>query len=386
LVGPQSVIWWRLGPAETIGIFLLSGSLFFLVNSVYKSKRFHFFVSIVCLLLAACSKESFALFIPAYILILLWIKCQNLSSVSIFSIVRENIPVIAFFSVILIIIGYVIIFIVGTDYSGIDSSLNLKRYLSSINSHLRNSEFTILIIIGLFFLIQNPRTREIVNIRSNLVTMIRPYFLPSLILLTIIVPQFFLYYNSGLWGRYLLPLNLGLSLFVIFLSERISRAEEISLFTKRAFVVFMLLVVAWFFKNEIIPNARTFAKDGKATNQFLTSICENTKPDDLILLVLDGSSNYEHGFSINYFMSIKADRKNLRFYTFDDPSNTDSEKSLCKQFNNYFDTLVVKDFGKNFSCVAVFPFQNAEIKSKLDNLKVYDRKDFGEYSVYLKNY
>ena len=33
LIGEQSAIWCRLGPAETTGFFLLSASLFFLVNS-----------------------------------------------------------------------------------------------------------------------------------------------------------------------------------------------------------------------------------------------------------------------------------------------------------------------------------------------------------------
>lgn len=385
LVGPQSVIWWRLGPGESIGIFLFSASLFLLVNAVIHVSRFQLFISVICLLLATLSKESFTLLIPAYLLILIWINWQNQLSRSIFSIIRSNIVLIVILSLILIIIGYILIFVVGTGYSGIDSSLNFRRYLASIYSHFRYSIFTKLIICGLFFLLQNVKSREIVNGKANTKTMIRLYFFPSLVLLAIILPQFLLYFNSGLWGRYLLPLNLGLSLFVIFLSERISRSDEITLFTKRAFVVFIILAVAWFFKSEIIPNSRAFAKDGKATNQFLTSICENTNPDDLILVVLDGSSNYEHGFSINYFLSIKADRKNIRFYTFEDPSNTESEKILRKRFNNYFDTLVVKNFDKNFACIAVFPFDNIEMKNKLDNNSAYQRKDFEEYTVYLRN-
>lgn len=76
--GEQSEIWWRLGPAETIGIFLLSVSMLCMAKSVlHEDKRpfFEFFFILFALLASLC-KESFILILPALALwkTLLWKK------------------------------------------------------------------------------------------------------------------------------------------------------------------------------------------------------------------------------------------------------------------------------------------------------------------------
>lgn len=75
-LGTQSAVWWQLGPAETIGTFLLSIALVLAVLSEVSNcyKTFYETLLIFCVLMMSLSKESFVLFIPAIVFIKLWMS------------------------------------------------------------------------------------------------------------------------------------------------------------------------------------------------------------------------------------------------------------------------------------------------------------------------
>jgi hypothetical protein len=383
LVGSQTAIWWRLGPAETIGFVLLSISLFLLNNAVRNGKKYQMILSIICLVLSSLSKESFLILIPAYILILLWLKWKYENYISIYKLFIDNVYTIVILIIILLVFGYLVIFLIGTNkigYAGIDDSVSIGRYLSFIVSNLRFNKYTKLIIIGLFFLLQNI---ESVNCRLKKAFKDLPLIFNSLILMAIIIPQYLIYSKSGIFERYFLPLNLGFSLFVIFLSERIFRSKVISEFTKRIYIFLVILVIFYFLKNDAIPTAKVFADEGKNTNKFLSTIIANTRTNDSILVVLNGYKNYEWGFSIRYYLRLVANRPNIKFLTIDMNLNDDFERSTNKRFLNAFDSLIVKDLNNDYSCIAVLPFNtNQIVKNRLDSNYYYQKKDFKDFTVY----
>jgi len=384
LVGAQSAIWWRLGPAETIGFFLLSAALFFLVNSIFRKKNYQIIISIVFLFFASLSKESFTLFIPAYIILLLWFKQQCETDKTIFKIIRSNFILITILLVVLLIEVYIIIFVVGTNkigYAGIDNSFSVVTFLKFIYVYLRHNSYSYLIIFGLFILLQNVKSWKITSDLKKLM----PYIYNIAILLAIIMPQFILYNKSGISERYLLPLNLGFSIFIIYLLKSSYTNNEITLFSKRAFIIFIILVTYSFFKNDTLSNAKSFAKEGELTNKFLTTIVDNTKINDTILVVLNINENFERGLSINSYMTIHADRKNINFYTITTPPNNDFKRIQQNKFSQDFNNVIVKEINSNFSCIAILPFvNNKEIKTKLDSNFVYQRIDFDYLTVYVK--
>lgn len=387
LIGAQSAIWWRLGPNETIGFFLLSASLFFLVNSIFGKKKYQLVVSIVLLFLASLSKESFTLFIPAYILLLLWFKYQCGTDKNILSIVRSNITLIISLLIVLLIEAYMIIFVVGTNkigYAGIDNSFSVINFIKYIYLFLRQNPYIYLMLIGMIFLIFQNITSFKLILKFNLNKLI-PHLFNIAILLAIITPQFLLYNKSGIFERYLIPLNLGFSLFVFFLLKNIYENYSIAWVSKQIYTIAILWVILSFLRKEAIPNAKLFAKEGALTNNFFSSILENTAINDSILIVLNGNENYEWGHSINQYLTLEANRRNVNFYKVETPLNNDFEKNLDIQFSNTFGNILVKEINDNFSSIAILPFStNNNIKIQLDSNIAYQRIDFDYFSVYNK--
>lgn len=387
LIGAQSAIWWRLGPNETVGFFLLSVSLFFLVNAIFRNKKYQLIISAVFLFFASLSKESFTLFIPAYILMLIWLNYQFDNNKTILNIIRNNIFLIVILLFVLFVEIYIIIFVVGTNkigYAGIDNSFSAVDFLKSIYVFLRHNVYIYLIIFGFFLLVQNLKSWKI-NLYKDFKNQM-PYIFNIVIMLAIILPQMILYNKSGIYERYLLPLNFGFSLFVIFLLKNVYESSNISLFSKRAFTIAIIYVIYSLLRYDTLPNAKLFAKEGFSTNKFISTILNNTKSSDSILVVLNSSQNYEWGHSINRYLTIKANRKHINFLTVDRPLNNDFEKNLDVRFLNTFSEIIVKDINNNFSCIAVLPFSsNIKIKEKLDSNKLYKRNKFDSFTVYTKN-
>lgn len=387
LIGTQSAIWWRLGPNETVGFFLLSASLFFLVNAIFKKKRYQLIISSVFLFLASLSKESFTLFIPAYILMLIWFSYQCDGEKTILKIIHSNIILIICLVLVLLIEIYIIISVVGMNkigYAGIDNSFNAIKFLKSIYTFLSFNVYSYLILFGLFLLFQNLKSWKD-NLHIGLKTLM-PYIFNIIILLGIILPQLILYNKSGIFERYLLPLNFGFSLFVIYLLQNVYENNNITLFSKRAFTIAIIYVIYSFLKYDALPSAKIFAKEGNLTEKFISTIIDNTKSSDRILVVLNSSQNYEWGHSINKYLTIKANRKKINFLIIEKQLNNDFEKNLDVRFINTFSDLIVKDINNNFSCIAVLPFSNnISINEKLDRSKLYTRNKFDYFTVYTKN-
>jgi hypothetical protein len=140
-LGEPSVIWWELGPNETLSTFLLALSFYYLTaeNRMINHLLFSFF-----LILSALSKESFTVIIPAFIVLKYYFDNQILSC-SILSWVKMNkwisIPLIVFVGIM-----FFIVFVIGTNstgYAGVDSNFSSLVYgvisIITTSSKLENS-------------------------------------------------------------------------------------------------------------------------------------------------------------------------------------------------------------------------------------------------------
>jgi hypothetical protein len=389
LIGAQSSIWWRLGPAETIGFFLLATSLFFLANSIFRGKQYQLIISFIFLFFASLSKESFTFFIPAYLLILLWLQQQHGPNRTISNSIKKNSILLVSLLVLFFVEIYIIIFVVGTNkigYAGIDNSFTLSSFLKFIYTYLRHNIYIYLIVFGLFLLLQNIKTWNIKSIID--VKISHPFIFNLAIFSAIVFPQFLLYNKSGISDRYLLPFNLGFSIFVLFLLNLIYESSEISLFSKRAYVCIIIIITYSLLKNEALQEAKGFARVGVATNKFLSTIVDNSKPDDSILVVLNTYENYEWAHSVKLYLTLNANRKNIMFLPISKSLNDNFSKSLENGFVKKFNNLIVKEEGENYSCIAILPFEeNKGIKNKLDSNYLYQRNDcdkFDYFTVYTK--
>jgi len=386
LVGSQAAVFWKLGPAETIGIFMLSVSLYFLAYSICKSRKIYLILSVLFMLLASLSKESFALFIPAYMLILLAIYFKVRGITNIKKLVTDNLILIFILSIILLVELYLITFKIGTNkigYAGVDDSMSFVQKFGFIYRYLRYDTYNSLILFGLFLLVQNIRK---INIKFLLESKNFEYILHILIFASIALPQLLLYAKSGIFERYLLPLNLGLSYALIFTLHKISLTDLCTTFTKRVFVFAICFQIIMSLKNEMILSANNFTTESKASNQFLNTLVTNYAAKPNLTIVLSCAENYEFGWSIWEYLKIYADIKNVNFYKVKtdsiDPFLISLEESFYTDMNRYFvDTLDNRN-----ATIAVFPFTNNKavvnqlyrkssfIANKYDKFYVFTRK------------
>ena len=83
------------------------------------------------------------------------------------------------------------------------------------------------------------------------------------------------------------------------------------------------------------------------------------------------------------YLKIVANRENLEFYTVDINYNDDFERSLNERFLNAFESKIVHDLNRNYSCIAILPFTgNERISNFIDNNFKYRREDFDSFTVY----
>ncbi len=390
LIGNQSAIWWRTAPAETIGIFFLSVALFFLANSIFREKKYQFAFSFFFLLLATLSKESFIFFVPAYILLLLWLQQQKQPTKTIFELVKSNIILLLSLCIVVLVELYIIVFLVGTNkigYAGTDEHFSLFKLMKFIYYQLpENYLYFFLALFGGFLILQSVKN---ITFKSVLdVKKIGPYVFNILILLAIIAPQYIVYTKSGLNERYLIPFVLGFTIFISFIFHQVEQNKNITLFTKRAFALVIFFVILFYFKKETFPNAKGFALQGRMTQKFLSTIIDHTKENDSILVVMNPYANYEWSYSIEAYLKQIGNKKTILFYPVATPLTDDFSKSINKQFFDEFKDKITPQLSDRFACIAIFPFSgNTVVKKEIDTTLSFRRIDFDTFdyfTVYVK--
>ncbi|MBW4648571.1 MAG: hypothetical protein KME06_07700 [Kastovskya adunca ATA6-11-RM4] len=347
-LGSQSEVWWQLGPAETLGTFLLSVSLVFLVLSVKSSNsKFNWeILFLVFTVLLSLTKESFILILPALAFLKVWIfrKENNLPWKQA---IQKNILITTFLSIIFTLEIIYIKYYVGTDfgYAGYEgfNYLNFSRTLDSINQQL----FIWLILVGFILVFLEARI-----IKNHTYFYIIQNLYEVIILFSLILfPQVLLYSKSGISYsyRYLIPAVFGYAMLILFLVNFIKQNKIIHLLFSLIITINLCsqFHLAW-------HNSYIFSKAGETTTALLNTIEVNTKPLSKILIVADPINHQQWAISMKRYLAFIADRSNLYLSLYKNGSTTYDflDPETVKSFYNYQTLSKIKD-KKEIDCVVI---------------------------------
>jgi hypothetical protein len=299
-IGSQMVVWWKLGPNETIGMLFLGLSFFFMAKSasgkkyLLNSALFSFF-----LILASLSKENFVAIIPAFVLYKIWNE-RRIFNISVKKSIRKN-RLSLILLVVMTVELWIIIFAIGTKNLGYAGSTSSAReLLLGVYNILANGEMLLrwiklmLILLSLFigYLVLSKYRRK-VSLKQSIQNI-----LPSLtFFLLVFLTNIIFYAKSGMAERYLLPTTLGVAFFAVDMIRN----------TKNRFfqkgMILACVIFAFFSYNIAKKSAFAFAAEGKQTNELLTAIVKNAKQDSDNLLVADPIGRFEATDSLKTFVA-----------------------------------------------------------------------------------
>lgn len=371
LLGEQAAVWWKLGPAETPGMLMLSLALLFLALSVFaeRKKILYNILYVIFTILASWTKENFILMIPALIFLKLWLTCQKEKKPSFSSCLRvENI----FTGLVLLLVCAVelihILRNVGTTgvvYAGYEGFTVAKFLKTLMQITMSTHGWVILIqlaLIGIVFYVKSKK-QKITALLIPLPTLLWPVILAGLI----VVPQVALYMKSGIQERYLLPGIIGYTFLMVellrYVRLNVLLSRELKWKAKEKWpgmiVIILLIIVALLQLRVTRYTAIGFAVEGQQTNAWLHSIQQNTQPDDRILVITRMKKHYEATISLKIYMNFKMKRENALF----SPTTLDIKPSkhiFWKQLNNDF-----------YSRFPDFRLQNPEDRDRMQTILIF---------------
>ena len=224
LVGPQSAIWWKLGPQELTGTWVFALGLLCLFKWKESRKIVYHIAALLCFIFISLYKESFIALLPAVMLMYLYLsmKGREITWKSFWGAVRENIFSELILGITILIEAYIIIFVVGTnesEYIGVNPDLGIwfyvKTFLNNFRLRLRIGQYACFVLALL------------VIFRKKTVEIIRETGWQLLMACAIIVPQFLVYLQSGLEERYIIPWVYGVAYYFIIVLSRHKSLEGI---------------------------------------------------------------------------------------------------------------------------------------------------------------
>jgi hypothetical protein len=346
-LGSQSAVWWQLGPAETIGTFLLSAALVLLVLSetAEQHKTLCKISFISCVIMMSLSKESFILVIPAIAFINIWIarKLRSLSWKQ--AIKKKYISVASLFLIFCVEISF-IKFSIGLTpdigYAGVDK-FNITQIIDAAKS-LTEAGFWWIILASLLALLLKSKK----SFFKSILCILKALYFPVTLLILVILPQILLYAKSGISQRYLLPGILGYSFLLISLYSYLNKNCKLV-----SNLTLLLIMISLCFKlNLAVEAAQTFALEGKSTNALLQTVQANTKVTDPILLVTNPVIYEEWNFSIKKYVNYVSQRDNLYLAIYGS-KESDFFREI-ETFYNYKTLDRIKN-KTDIQCIVTFP-------------------------------
>ncbi len=335
-IGPQSAIWWRLGPNETIGITFLGLSFLFMSRCLNKKRsyRLNNILFAFFLLLSSLCKESFLIIVPAFIVYKVFNE-KNSLKISLKKSLQKNlisiVLILAFILEIYFIKSYVGLNKIG--YAGID--LNLKstmRGILGILNHLITPYFYILFLAFILLIIQKAISKHY---------SFKPLVLPAIFSILVVAPNLVLYAKSGMWERYFLPTSFGLAFLISSLTKEYGEGIRIMKVIIAIIIIFFYIPIL----KDTYSTAKSFTKEGL----ILKSLVSNTKThydrDTKSLIVVDPVKYYEQSISLKYYLNLEYDI-DLFGYAFEDESlDEEFRDRLIKGWYNYFNEKRYTDLG-----------------------------------------
>ncbi|MBD2097436.1 hypothetical protein H6F90_20260 [Trichocoleus sp. FACHB-591] len=358
-LGAQSAIWWQLGPAETIGFFLLSVALPFAGLSAAKSQQKMLYQSgfLVSTILMSLCKENLVVAIPAIAFIQVWLSRTN-GSKTWLQAIKDNQFSLAVLGLVclaeLLFIKY-FLGLRGTGYAGVEK-INFSRILlvTKTLSHY-SSGWIILSAIVLIFTI-NYKT----NLKQSARLLLKTIYYPFFLFILLILPQLVVYAKSDISQRYLLPAVFGYSVLISLLYQHAKdnyKALDNIVLGLITLSLAINLSLAW-------NAACVFAAEGRSTQVLLKTITENTEVNQPILLITHPLVYVEWNLSIKRYLSYIAHHDNLYLGTYSPQKDQYFRKALEIYEQKSLEQISNKH---QVQCIVVFPeLNNAFLKRSSD--------------------
>lgn len=402
LAGQSSVIWYQYADSENIGMFFLSLSIFLLAKCIYGDRHRFFYKSgfIVSIIITALCKESFTVILPAVIFLYLWLySAKNKQSLA--QSFKKNLSAVLIPLFACAVCLVVILFIIGTaktGYAGVDEKLFDSGIILNFFPAILNFKIFILILSGIIIFTGSKIFKSNFNDDKNAGETHKSGLLNlSIFFLLIVIPQYILYYKSGIHSRYYLPVMLGFSFSSVYLLKLIFDSKFTSVITKYFFLSLTVLLILYEIFTYTIPDLIGFDKERRATTGLLNFIEKNTGKESSVLTVMDPVHHWGYGKSFFVYMNNSNGSRNLSFkfikldtmiYPYNDSAlYKNTEAYTGRYFGSYlFDS--VNNTG-NFDFINVFPgLENKFLKDNPDwfNKENFEKKEFGEFIVYYKKF
>jgi hypothetical protein len=384
-IGPQMVIWWQLGPNETIGMFFLALSFFYMAkcteNNKYLLNNILFSISLV---FASLSKENFTILIPVFVFYKIWIEKERFK-MSVMEIIRKN----YLYFILLIVMAieiWIIVFMVGTNKIGYAGSTSGTGELfhrvrdmligeSMLSGWLKLTALLSFIYFSHLIIL---KLKEKINIKHLILKLLPPLFFSFLIVL----PNIIFYAKSGMMERYLLPITFGFAFFAI----NVIRNTNINIIRKATILICIAFLFTQF--NTSIRNASAFANDGLQTGQLLSAVINNTNSNQNILLVADPVDRFEVSDSLKIYLSSKG-INNIYAYPVSREYHSDFEYDLERKWKGWFENKTLKDISGNpdiiifIDKIQLEQFFNQSNISQSEYHNILDNNT--PHAVYIKN-
>lgn len=273
MIGPQSAVWWKLGPQESTGMFLFSASFYLLLRWLEDGKASRAAGSVAAAATMALYKESFLLLLPFLLL-----SCVYFDGIKhgftwdvIRNALKRNKYVIAAYGITFAAVFLTILFSVGfmsPGYVGVDTSMSPNEYKHVWINTLRNcvNHFVwFSAASGILLLTYVKRWK----------------WLAASIMMgcSVVVPQMVIYLKTGLEERYILPWSFGVAFLFVLAVHLTGELKGL----RRG--LYMILVLAY-----LIPNARLLVEEasyftyrGHSVTDVLNAALENSEEDTFIL-------------------------------------------------------------------------------------------------------
>lgn len=399
LTGVQAAAWYQPADAENLGMFFLSLTLLFAAKSIFTDKRNSLYK--LCLaasmILMSLSKESFILMIPAVLFLYIWLydKKYNLGLIEAVKVNKYLVSIPVFIMSGLLIY---IIFFVGIDptgQTGIDSRIFSLLFIREFIFTMRHYTIFLIILFGMLILLDHD-AKDTKNFKTIFPgKLLKDFLNVTILFLLIIIPQYILYYKSGMRDRYFLPFVVGFSFFTIYLLKLIFDSQNITRFVKYLHFSMILFLLIFEIRFNTIDYIVKFAADSKSSVKMLDSIISNTGKDASILAVIDPVSGYEQGRSFMIYLNNIAEMDKVYFDLVRKDYVTDSfsDSSFTRISENatfaYLSSHLIDSIKNKSSieCIAVFPKLEKNFIEK--NKEWFDegnfrREEFDFYTVYFK--
>ena len=214
MVGPQSVVWWKFGPQESIGMAMLTSGIWCLLCWIQTDKNYYGVIGGLVFTILSLYKESFICLLPLAVAMVFIEYCrQNEYSIQA---ILSGIKKYWLFTSILTVVGIVevcmIVFYVGTNetgYVGLNTDIGLYEY-TVIWMDCFKGPLKWFVLFGIIMI-------AVMLTRLN---RWKEWLSGAIVTMVIMLPQVFVYNMTGLNERYILPWSLGYAWFLIITAVR----------------------------------------------------------------------------------------------------------------------------------------------------------------------